>query len=114
MLNGDDLTRRLNTIAVNAIREAQIAIGRIDKPWIDDDWRRSNMIAQILQLVPLNDIDQRSEHYPLTSSVQAPANPRLDSIEKKLADALLGVDEIIDAPLEESSLKLPSNKKAAA
>ena len=100
-LTGDELNRRLNTIATNAVREAQIAIGRFDKPWIDDDWRRANMIAQILQLAQITEIDPTREHYPLTSSVQAPANPRLDNIEKKLADALMGVDE------PEVELKLP-------
>ena len=108
-LTGDELNRRLNTIATNAVREAQIAIGRFDKPWIDDDWRRANMIAQILQLAQVSEIDLGREHYPLTSSVQAPANPRLDNIEKKLADALMGVDE------PEVELKLPPavSKKVA-
>jgi hypothetical protein len=59
------------------------------------------MIAQILQLAQVGEIDPGREHYPLTSSVQAPANPRLDNIEKKLADALMGVDE------PEVELKLP-------
>ncbi len=87
-LNGDALTRRLNTIATNAIREAQIALGRGDKPWVDDDWRRSNMISQILNLAQLEEIDVMREHYPLTASVQAPKNSQLDIVEKKLAEAL--------------------------
>lgn len=87
-LNGDALTRRLNTIATNAIREAQIALGRGDKPWLDDDWRRSNMISQILNLAQLEEIDVMREHYPLTASVQAPKNSQLDMVEKKLAEAL--------------------------
>lgn len=87
-LNGDALTRRLNTIATNAIREAQIALGRGDKPWVDDDWRRSNMISQILNLAQLEEIDVMREHYPLTASVQAPKNSQLDMVEKKLAEAL--------------------------
>ena len=101
LMTGDELNRRLNTIATNAIREAQIALGRFDKPWIDDDWRRANMIAQILQLAQVSEIDPGREHYPLTASVQAPVNKALDNIEKKLADALMGVDE------PEVELKLP-------
>ena len=61
------------------------------------------MIAQILQLAQVGEIDPGREHYPLTSSVQAPVNPRLDNIEKKLADALMGVDE------PEVELKLPGD-----
>lgn len=116
-LQGEELTRRLNTIATNAVREAQIAIGRGDRPWVDDDWRRSNMIAQILNLVPLRDVDLLREHYPLTAPVQAPKNDRLDNIERKLADALMAVDAEIS---EESSaavkregpaFKIPEPKK---
>lgn len=116
-LNGEELTRRLNTIATNAVREAQIAIGRGDRPWIDDDWRRSNMIAQILNLVQLKDVDLLREHYPLTAPVQAPKNDRLDGIEKKLADALLAVDaEFADEPSdtvkrEGPAFKIPEPKK---
>lgn len=87
-LQGEELNRRLNTIAVNAIREAQVAIGRGHLQWCDDDWRRSNMIAQILNLVPLENIDGGSEHYSLVSPFQAPKNTRLDGLESKLADAL--------------------------
>jgi hypothetical protein len=117
-LNGDALTRRLNTIATNAIREAQIALGRGDKPWIDDDWRRSSMISQILNLAQLEEIDVMREHYPLTASVQAPKNSQLDMVEKKLAEAL--EVEIIDAQNIIKTAKLapvqtntPNNSKVA-
>jgi hypothetical protein len=120
-LNGDALTRRLNTIATNAIREAQIALGRGDKPWIDDDWRRSSMISQILNLAQLEEIDVMREHYPLTASVQAPKNSQLDMVEKKLAEAL--EVEIIDAqniiktaklaPVQTNTPNTPNNSKVA-
>lgn len=117
-LVGDELTRRLNTIATNAIREAQIAIGRGDRPWIDDDWRRANMIAQILNLVQLKEVDLLREHYPLTAPVQAPKNDRLDGIEKKLADALAIIDEpdpeITDSITQGGpGFKIPTPKKPA-
>lgn len=95
-MTGDELTRRLNTIAINAVREAQIAIGRGDYPWVDDDWRRQHMIAQILELVRIESIDGAREHYPLTAPYQAPKNPQLDQIGAKLVEALAGL------PLEES------------
>ncbi len=117
-LNGEELTRRLNTIATNAIREAQIAIGRGDRPWVDDDWRRANMIAQILNLVQLKEVDLLREHYPLTAPVQAPKNDRLDNIEKKLADALSIIDEpdpeITDSVTQSGpAFKIPAAKKLA-
>lgn len=117
-LNGEELTRRLNTIATNAVREAQIAIGRGDRPWIDDDWRRSNMIAQILNLAQLKDVDLLREHYPLTAPEQAPKNDRLDNIERKLADALMVVDLEIDEEAsaavkrEGPAFKIPEPKKS--
>ena len=116
-LFGDELNRRLNTIAVNAVREAQIAIGRGDRPWIDDDWRRANMISQILALVKIEDIDNLREHYPLTSSVQAPKNEKLDSVEKTLADAVNAAFEEIDPDnaltiAAGPGFKIPSKKVA--
>jgi hypothetical protein len=87
-LHGDELIRRLNTIATNAIREALIAKGRALMPWIDDDWRRQAMIAKILDLHMSEEIERGIEHYPLTSQAQAPRNPALDGLETKLADAL--------------------------
>jgi hypothetical protein len=95
-LDGEELTRRLNTIATNAIREAQIALGRGDYPWIDDDWRRQHMISQILDLTRVDQIDAGREHYPLNAPFQAPKNPRLDVLEAKLADALAGLDSEIE------------------
>jgi hypothetical protein len=117
-LNGDALTRRLNTIATNAIREAQIALGRGDKPWIDDDWRRSSMISQILNLAQLEEIDVMREHYPLTASVQAPKNSQLDMVEKKLAEALeVEIEEaqsiIKTAKLAPVQTNTPNNSKVA-
>jgi hypothetical protein len=106
-LNGEELNRRLNTIAINAIREGQIAKGRGHLPFIDDDWRRANMISQILDLVDLEMIDNSHEHFPLSLPMQAPKNPRLDGIEGKLADALLNL------PIEEEPVAKQSIKKAA-
>jgi hypothetical protein len=102
ILSGEELNRRLNTIAANAIREAQIAIGRGHLQWCDDDWRRMNMISQILNLANLADIDGGAEHYSLVSPFQARKNPGLDLLESKLADALANIpferdEEITDA-----------------
>lgn len=90
-LVGDELTRRLNTIATNAIREAQIAKGRGHLQWCDDDWRRCNMIGQILNLTDLLDIVGDEEHYSLVSPFQAKKNVALDLLESKLADALANI-----------------------
>ena len=103
-LQGEELNRRLNTIAVNAIREAQIAIGRGHLQWCDDDWRRSNMIAQILNLTQLEGIDGSTEHYSLVSPFQAPKNPRLDSLESKLADALAALPLIGANPEDDEQI----------
>jgi hypothetical protein len=90
MLQGEELRRRLNCIAVNALREALIAKGRGDMPWIDDDWRRCDMISQILDLHELDTVDRLNEHYPLVSSYQAPKNAALDELGEALAKALSG------------------------
>lgn len=107
-MTGEELTRRLNTIAANAIREAQIAKGRGNWPWIDDDWRRANMIAQILDLHTFDKIDVNVEHYPLTSPAQAPKNELLDRIGNQLAEALSRIpDEEEDPQITDSVSSRP-------
>ena len=111
-LTGEELHRRLNTIAVNAIREAQLALGRAHIQWCDDDWRRCNMVAQILYLTPLEGIDGNAEHYSLVSPFQAPKNKALDQLESKLADALAGIgyrDD--DAEITDSVTQRPAPKR---
>ena len=119
-LQGEELNRRLNTIATNAIREAQIAKGRGHLQWCDDDWRRCNMIGQILNLTELADINGGEEHYSLISPFQAKKNPGLDLLESKLADALanvpFGLDdaEITDAVTQAPVMPKRSNPQKSS
>lgn len=88
----NDLRKALNTIAINAVREAQILKGRGHLPWVYDDFTRQEAITSLLDVVDLTNIDVNTEHYPLTSSVQ-PKNPAVEAAVSKLADVLNGVDE---------------------
>ena len=106
-LTGEELKRRLNTIATNAIREAQIAKGRGHIQWCDDDWRRQNMISQILDLTDLHDIDGSVESYALVSPFQGNPNPSLDLLESKLADALANIPFERDTEITDSVTQTP-------
>lgn len=108
-LTGEELDRRLNTISVNAIREAQVALGRGDQPWIDDDFRRQRMIAEFLKLHEVEDSDRAAEHYPLVAHIQAPSNPAVDAAYKTLADTL-NVGLVDDEPV----IATPKHTKRAA
>ena len=111
-LHGEELNRRLNTIAVNAVREAQLAMGRAHIQWCDDDWRRMNMVAQILYLTPLEDIDGAIEHYSLVSPFQGKKNPALDLLESKLADALANLPPVNeDQEITDSVTQAPSPRR---
>ena len=110
-LVNDELVRRLNTIAANAVREAQVALGRGHLPWIDDDWRRMDMVSKILNLHTFEAVNAAYEHQPLVASAQAPRNEKLDGLEAKLADALNNFEEIPQTePLVKA--KLPHVKAA--
>ncbi len=104
-LTGDDLSQRLETIAINAIIAAQIAKGRGHLPWIDDDTHRKNLIASYLNLVNVEQIPTEAYHYQVVSQKQAPKNPDVEAAERMLADVLNTVEDI-------GSIK-PLPKKAA-
>jgi hypothetical protein len=110
-LIGDELVRRLNCIAANAIREAQIAKGRGDLPWLDDDWARMDMISRILDIHDPEDLDLSREHMPLATEYQAPKNVKLDQLGKLLAEAL--ENPILDEPEPEVTDSVTQTKRPA-
>lgn len=89
----NELRKQLNTIAINAVREAQILKGRGHLPWVYDDFTRQEAITSLLDVVDLTNVDTQVEHYPLTSALQAPKNPAVDAAVSLLADALNGIEE---------------------
>ena len=93
VLTGDALAQRLETIAINAIVAAQMAKGRAHLPWIDEDTRRKSIIAGYLNIPAAEEIQQENYHYQVVAPVQAPKNPKIEAIEKTLADALNVIDE---------------------
>lgn len=104
MISNYDKTNRLRAIAINAIREARIAYGRDDKPWIDDDAARMDVVFQTLFLTELEAIDGSMEHFPLVPKTQ----PAIDQTISKVADLLGDVTEIVEAGAV--SYKVPSKK----
>lgn len=92
---------RLRAIAINAVREARIAYGRDDRPWIDDDAARADNIFQTLFLTELEHVDGTVEHFPLVPKSQ----PAINEAVRKVAD-LLG-----DLPSSEPiPYKIPAKK----
>lgn len=82
----DAIENRLRAISINAVREARIAFGREDKPFLDDDAARTEMIFQLLHVVTLDQINETAEHYPVVSKIQAPKNAKLEKVEKILSE----------------------------
>lgn len=104
MIANYDRTSRLRAIAINAVREARIAIGRDHLPWIDDDAARADVIFQTLFLTEQEAVDDTMEHFPLVPSNQPP----IDSKVHKIADLLGNLDEDIQEP--PVAVKLPAKK----
>ena len=82
MMSNYDRANRLRAIATNAVREARIAYGRDDKPWIDDDAARAENIFQMLFLTELELVDGNMEHFPLVPKGQ----PQIEAAVRKVAD----------------------------
>lgn len=101
-LNNESLALRLETIAINAVVAAQIAKGRGHLPWIDEDTRRKSIIAGYLNIPAAEEIQQESYHYQVVAPVQAAKNPKIEAIEKTLADALNVAD---DEPVIKPTIK---------
>jgi hypothetical protein len=93
---------RLRAIAMNAVREARVAMERDTGPWLDDDSRRQNMIFELLHLSTL--VVPEHEALPVAPVEQAVRNEALDSIEK----ALLNLD------IEEAAAAAPVKLKTKA
>lgn len=98
----DAIALRLETIAINAVVAAQIAKGRGHLPWLDEDTRRKSTIAGYLNIPSIEEIQPDNYHYQVVSQVQAPKNPKIEAIEKTLADALNVVD---DEPVIKATVK---------
>ena len=50
--------------------------------------RRKTIIAGYLNIPAAEDIQEENYHYPVVAQTQAPKNPKIEAIEKTLADAL--------------------------
>ena len=105
VFEGEGLKLRLETIAINAVIAAQMAKGRAHMPWIDDDTHRKSCIAGYLNLAMTDQIPAEEYHYQVVSQQQAKTDPKIDALEKTLADALNADPEI-------QQLKLPTKKAA--
>lgn len=100
---GDALTLRLETIAINAVVAAQIAKGRGHLPWLDEDTRRKSIIAGYLNIPAAEEIQAENYHYQVVAQTQAPKNPKIEAIEKTLADALNIDDEPVKAKVKQAA-----------
>lgn len=100
------LQNRLRSIAMNAVREARVALGRDAGPWIDDDSRRQNMIFELLHLY--EEVDYETEALPVVAPAQATPNEALDAIEKamlKLDEELTPAEDIPPPPTAKAPRK---------
>lgn len=80
------IENRLRAISINAVREARIVFSREDKPFLDDDARRAEMIFNLLHLATIDQINEVNEHYPVVAKNQAPKNLKLEKVEQILSE----------------------------
>lgn len=65
---------RLRAIAMNAVREAVIAFGRIDLPYSDNDSATTeNIFNQLRAIGEEGNVIRQQEHQPLTVTATAPS-----------------------------------------
>lgn len=81
------IENRLRAISINAVREARIVFMRDDKPFIDDDARRAEMIYHLLHLVTFDQVNKDAEHYPVVAETQAPRNELIEQVEKLILES---------------------------
>lgn len=74
---------RLRAVALNAVREAMIVYGRIDKQFTDDDAAR---VENIFQILHLSEVSQY-EHAALGADHQ----PEVAPTSRKIADLLADI-----------------------
>lgn len=92
LLTDDRAVARM-TVAINAVIAQQVNDGRGMKPWIYEDTRRALGIAWYLDLAPLAQNQAAGDHYALVAETQAPANQKIETVGKLLADQLEALDE---------------------
>lgn len=94
-LSGREFEARCGAVATNAYYEILRAIGRSNKPILDLDFRKIEMIRRVLMNV--NEVEFESEYGSVAAPVQAPVTKEFNEIESRLADALALVDATEDA-----------------
>jgi hypothetical protein len=102
-----DKESRLWAIAINAIREARIAVWRQDDPFSDDDSNRVVSIYQLLHVHENSSVETgHQEHHPLVGKVE------ISDQAARVADALRTLPEEL-RPVE---VKVPAktHPKSAA
>ena len=86
---------RLRAIAMNAVREAVIAFGRIDLPYCDNDAAiLENVFRQLMEIGEEGNVVRQNEHQNLANAKDAP-KPASAQIAAILDD--IGVEERAEA-----------------
>lgn len=93
-LAGDVLDARNGAIAINAYFETLRALGRSERPVLDLDYRKIEMLKKLLNSA--GEVQQEALDGAVVAPVQAVVPKRFDTLEKSLADALNLVDDQMD------------------
>lgn len=98
---------RLRAIAMNAVREAVIAFGRIDLPYSDNDSATAeNIFNQLRAIGEEGNVIRSQEHQPLSTPAAAPS-----AASAKIASVLDAVDNEVRAETSEIvKAKVPTAK----
>lgn len=105
-LAGDILDARNGAIAINAYFETLRALGRSDRPVLDLDYRKIEMLKKLLNSA--GEVQHEALDGAVVAPVQAVVSKRFDNLESSMAAAL----ELVDEQLEE--IAAPASKRRGA
>ncbi len=89
---------RLRSVAINAVREARVALGRDADIWLDADAQTADILFHTLGQLPRAKGDPAYEAMPLVAKEQ-PAVPRLAELEMALSKELQA--DFVERPAKE-------------
>ena len=99
---------RLRAIAMNAVREAVVAFGRIDQPYTDADAATlENIYVQLFAIGEENNVFREQEHQALSIEGHAPTTTQF-----QIAQALDGHDVIVRKENKQAEAQKDSETKA--
>lgn len=99
---------RLRAVAMNAVREAVVVFGRVDRPYTDADAATiENIYVQLFSIGEENNVFREQEHQALSVEGHAPTATQF-----QIAQALDGYNDIVREASNQASARKDFDPKA--